>query len=488
MEDLHEDSNALLWWAVLAREASGEAAYVSALEEIAAVANAWRPQLYLAREALKRGDRASALRLYDHVLARAADGPNVLMTMTGDLGNAGALDDLVRLAAPLYRPEQHGPEPGFNLIRAYKALGRIDDGRALVRRLQAMQWKPFATMLATLESELASAQLPQPEAKPPQIVLVPFHDPLWTRGLFEPTWLLRSHDDDEPTIAFFPLANETTNAGGAQVQKADDAGRLTRGIPLFLAETLRLQFRVRTPMTALVANGHGPVVFGERMSPAEVARWVEASAGRRIAVTGAWTAHGVDLDVGDLGNDDPPTRLHVEGSLADVNALLLAARSALLTELDARGVLVPARAPSLWALPPERLVGAYVSALEQLFTQLLASNGLVDAKTLWNERGFFESYFGLVEAWPSAPESARLIAACGVVTATKYGSDVVGPYRTMLLGWIDHAPEGSALAKMAPGILKVLGESERLAKWMQNASMMQEASYAEWLARVAASP
>ena len=34
--------------------------------------------------------------------------------VTGDLGNAGALEDLVRLGAPLYKPEVHGPHAGMD--------------------------------------------------------------------------------------------------------------------------------------------------------------------------------------------------------------------------------------------------------------------------------------------------------------------------------------------------------------------------------------
>ena len=49
-----------------------------------------------------------------------------------------------------------------------------------------------------------------------------------------------------------------------------------------------------------------------------------------------------------------------------------------------------------------------------------SSNELVPAGSLWNERGFFESYVGLVEGWPNAPESARMMAICGTVAAVTY--------------------------------------------------------------------
>ena len=45
--------NGLLWWASDAREAGGDSEYVAALEAIAVLPGAWRPQLWLAREKLK---------------------------------------------------------------------------------------------------------------------------------------------------------------------------------------------------------------------------------------------------------------------------------------------------------------------------------------------------------------------------------------------------------------------------------------------------
>lgn len=150
--------NGLLWWAALVKEKRGAAGYASALEELARIPGAWRPQLLLAREKLDGSDRAPAMALYEQVLSLAADEPDVLTSVTGELGQAGALDDLVRLAAPRYKPEVHGPPAGMNLVEALRLLGRFEEALATVRRLQAMPWPPLAASLAEKEKEIVAGQ------------------------------------------------------------------------------------------------------------------------------------------------------------------------------------------------------------------------------------------------------------------------------------------------------------------------------------------
>ena len=209
--------NGLLWWASDAREAGGEAEYVAALEAIAVLPGAWRPQLWLAREKLKAGDRAGALALYDQALARAGDASDALMMVTGDLGNAGALEDLVRLGAPRYKPEVHGPPAGMNIAQAFKQLGRIDEARDVVRRMQAMGWAPLAATLAALDADIMAAAPAKQDDGVPEVGAVAFDRPIWTRFLWEPDWLWREAAADEPVITLPTFANEmVTGRGNAE--------------------------------------------------------------------------------------------------------------------------------------------------------------------------------------------------------------------------------------------------------------------------------
>jgi tetratricopeptide (TPR) repeat protein len=119
--------NGLGWYAAIQQERGGETAAFEAYRRAAALPRSWRARLWLAREALQRRDLAAAETLYNEALA-LADHPipaDLLMQMSGDLGNAGYLADAIRLAGPCFDPVFHGLKVGNNLIKANLDLGRL---------------------------------------------------------------------------------------------------------------------------------------------------------------------------------------------------------------------------------------------------------------------------------------------------------------------------------------------------------------------------
>jgi tetratricopeptide (TPR) repeat protein len=478
--------NGLMWWAALAKEERGEAGYVAALEEMAKVPGAWRPHLWLAREKLRLGERAPALALHDHVLSVAADQPDVLMAVTGQLGEAGALEDLVRLAAPRYRPEVHGPSAGMNIVRALKLLGRLEEARAAVRRLQAMPWPPMAAALAELEKEIVASGLPRRDDTVPKVGIVTFDAPLWTREMFDPTWLLPSRGEESPSVVLFTLADETRTGEAAQVQMADESGRLTRAIPLYLLEAVRLRLGTRVRCALMVVPEKGPAVFRQPFERGALESSLSPSPSRPVLVAGSLLAGGLRLEVCEAGTGAAPATITVDAPRTDVAGLVARAEQALVSALIARGLRPDTSLPPFYRPPPPEWLAPYVSALEQLLYQLLAANGMVAAESLWNERGFFESYFALVEGWPDAPDSARLIGICGVLAARRYKSAIVEPYRKIVLQWLDAAPAGSVLHRLAPAVFRQLGERDRLETWLRQAAPSSDVGYAAWLERVKA--
>ena len=86
--------NAVRWYVAIQRERAGSDAATSALQRIAAIEGSWRPQLWLAGAALENGRPAEAVALYRQCIARAGDPvpADVVMQISGDLGNHGRLD------------------------------------------------------------------------------------------------------------------------------------------------------------------------------------------------------------------------------------------------------------------------------------------------------------------------------------------------------------------------------------------------------------
>jgi len=479
--------NALLWWAALGRESGGDEAHARALEEIAAVEGAWRPQLWLARECLGAGDVTAAIGLYDHVLACAKDEPGVLMTVSGDLGNAGALDELLQIVRPCYDPQQHGPETGMNLAQALKQLGRHSEAMEMVRSVAALGLAPFAARLSELECEIASQVKPVSPAEAPEIVALPIAGPLWTRGLYEPEWLLPERGEDAPSVTFVALANEAAGAQVSQIQTVDAAGRTTRAIPLLLAEEFLMRHAVRTTCLLFVAKGSGPAVFGTATDVSSLAHLVADDGGRRVVIGGSLGATSVSLRAWDADEERCVAEATVARSGVDDGQLAAALYEEIVSGMAGTGLLRAAKPPEYYRAPSVDTRSEYAAALEQLSYQVLVANEFAPAESLWNERAFFEAYFDLVERWPSQAGNAHLIAICGVAAAARYSSSALGPYRKIVLDWLDAAPHGSILDRVAPAVLKRLGEDRRFEAWLKQAPSVADPRYAAWLDRVRAS-
>lgn len=130
--------NGMMWWAMIQREREGDSGYVAALHKVAALPGSYRAQFWLARHHLESGDLAAARALYAQVLAAGAFDGRTLMMMSGDLGNAGQVPLIADLIGPVYDAQKHDPMAGLNLLRAYLELGRIEEGEALLGRMQAL--------------------------------------------------------------------------------------------------------------------------------------------------------------------------------------------------------------------------------------------------------------------------------------------------------------------------------------------------------------
>jgi len=61
------------------------------------------------------------------------------MQISGDLGNAGHLPELLVIAKPLFDPAFHGLQVGNNLIKAHFDLGQFEAARRILDQLYALK-------------------------------------------------------------------------------------------------------------------------------------------------------------------------------------------------------------------------------------------------------------------------------------------------------------------------------------------------------------
>ncbi len=209
------------------------------------------PRLAQARALLEAKDLAGAVGIYEEVLAAAGDRPDVLVTISGDLGTFGHVVQIVELVAPRYDAQRHGPATGLNLLQAYIAVR--DPGAAqhvldilfdLERPELEERLYGFSNVIAELFAHptAPSAQLTSDGEAPvqaPHVELVSFTRPIWFYGLENlEEALFPAKPGRVRRIAFAQLALIGQPGLAAAMEKPEDElGRLSRALPLWLAET-----------------------------------------------------------------------------------------------------------------------------------------------------------------------------------------------------------------------------------------------------------
>lgn len=205
------------------------------------------PQLAAAREKLKTKDIAGAMTIYEGVLTGAGDRADVLVTISGDLGTAGYVKELIELLAPRYDAQRHGAAAGINLLQAYLVTRNAEAAQHLLDLLFSLQQPALEARLVGFSNAVAELFVSEGEAAEQQpmtdtesrISLVSLSKPVWFYGLETlAPHLLPAKEGRPRRVAFAQcavLGIDNTAARAAQPEEA--LGRLCRGLPLWFAET-----------------------------------------------------------------------------------------------------------------------------------------------------------------------------------------------------------------------------------------------------------
>jgi tetratricopeptide (TPR) repeat protein len=240
--------NGLGWYEVIHRERDGEAAGIAALECVAQIKGSWRAQLWLARAALNEKDLDLAIRYYNQSLesAETPSPTDLLMQMSGDLGNKGHLMPILDLVAPRFDPKHHGLQVGNNLIKAYVDTGNLDAASAILRELEKLQRPDWRQTLGYWETEIAKIRNEVAPATPLEkmkIALRALNGPLAHKPDAPSAALFPQKPADAPRLAFLGSSATTTHKTDAQSFKpglSDNPGRFSRALPLFFSEYFHL--------------------------------------------------------------------------------------------------------------------------------------------------------------------------------------------------------------------------------------------------------
>lgn len=207
------------------------------------------PRLIEAREKLEARDLPAAVTIYEEVLAVAGERADVLVTISGDLGVNGHLREIIDLVAPRYDADRHGPATGLNILQAYLALRQADAAQHVLDILFALE-RPeleerlhgfsnaLADLMATGEHGLGEPVAPGNEAEPPRVNMVSISKPIWFYGLESVPGILPDKSGRLRRVAFAQLSLPgLPEPEELAKQPEEELGRLSRALPLWLAET-----------------------------------------------------------------------------------------------------------------------------------------------------------------------------------------------------------------------------------------------------------
>lgn len=268
LEEDPNQENGMGWYEAIHRDRGGEASSQQALLRVARLPGSWRAQIWLARAALKERELDRALAYYRESLSRVTKPvpADVLMQISGDLGNAGHVPELLAIVEPLFDPAFHGLQVGNNLIKAHFDLGQFEAARSILDQLYGLKRPDWRDMLSYWDTELAKSKV---ELSPPveegamQMTMLTIEGPVWLRPDSPASELFPAKPRDSPRVSLLgSSAEQATNSKRVQHQLPDTQGRLSRALPLFLAEQLEFSTIARTcTLIPWIASGSGAFVL-----------------------------------------------------------------------------------------------------------------------------------------------------------------------------------------------------------------------------------
>ena len=426
------ESTTLNWLVARLLAKGGQPAVLAAYKRAAGFPGSWRSQLWLAREALARGDVVNATALYEEALGRAQPVPaDLLMQLSGDLGNRGHTDLLVRLTQPRFDVATHGLTVGNNLLRAYLELGRFTEARALLEKLYSQQRPDWREPLNAWERQLDDAQKRYGEVTAPlDIVLMRLEQPVWARGVLGFDAVLPVKGAAAPRIHFICGSGEAHEDPGSKVisQPTNDLGRLARALPMFLAEEMYLRTNARTAFL-LPWMKQGGFILSARP-------WTRAFLPPDHTPPDLFVFLHVDareapwllkVTIENAQRHTSPVMFEQAFSLETAGRDLTALLNDLLPRLTILLALRREDTEAALDMPPPELLPGYLAGLEQALAVGLAARQQGGADFLHQERSIFDHLFD-VALGGAALLRPRLLLINALENQARRRPDIVREY------------------------------------------------------------
>lgn len=253
--------NGFGWYVAIYRERGGEAAELDAYRRVAALPGSWRAYIWLGRNSLEKKDLQSAMSFYGEAISSAGHPAptDLLMQMSGDLGNKGYLEEIIKLVTPLFEPAFHGIMVGNNLIKANCDLGKLDAAYDVLNKLYAQKRPDWKENLQFWDTELAKTRVAKDSKMPPpqSATVFTIEGPLWMRDSSPFASLIPTKKEHAVRIVVFGSTFVPAKELKEPLKElSTSSGRLSRVIPLFFTEKIHLATdAISKAMIPAMANG-----------------------------------------------------------------------------------------------------------------------------------------------------------------------------------------------------------------------------------------
>jgi hypothetical protein len=303
-------------------------------------------------------------------------------------------------------------------------------------------------------------------------------------------WLFAQKAENAPMVGFFALSKVTDGSERAEAQREDDLGRLTRAIPLYLAEAAHYWSDYAASCYIQVVEGGGPVVSGGEADghalfdivPPTMKYFVTG----KIACLGAGDADPwhISLSLWDCSTRSKQASESGQAIQAELGTLVLTLEKRLLARI---GLRRERPLDAFYQHPSAEAMSVYLTALGQSFMLTLLANEQMPKSALWGERAMLDWPLTMALHWPTV-DMPKLAYISGLCKARDYQSDVLVEYKERSLELLrDVERVNSPAARLAPLVWKAFGMEEQFHAHLQSLPGDVEPAYQAWLERVAAS-
>jgi hypothetical protein len=350
---------------------------------------------------------------------------------------------------------------GNNLLRAYAELGSFAEARKLLEQLYAQQRPDWREQLNSWEQKLDDAQQRYGEVTAPlDIVLMKLEQPVWARGMLGFDAVLPLKATSAPRIHFICGSGEASAPSGDHSgdrvisQPTNDLGRLSRALPMFLAEEMYLRSSARTAFLLPWMKQGGFIVSAKP--------WTSAFLPPDHAPPDLFVYLHVDaratpwllrVTIENAQRSASPVVFEQAFALETAGRDVLALLNDLLPRLTILLALRREDAGAGLAMPAPGLLPGYLAGLEQALAVGLAARLPASDNFLHQERSIFEHLFD-VALDGAALLRPRMLLVNALENEARRRPDIVREYldRLALLQQRHVLPAGPASALVEKGV------------------------------------